>query len=161
MSKLCVPCLISKGKKKREAQSRVETKALKEKLKTHSQWLNELQKVFNTYIRVRDKGCNCISCGKPYGHFTESAGHYFSTGAYENLRFNEDNCHLQCWFNCNKNKSGNIVEYTPNLIKKIGLERFNQLVEDKNKPLKLTTTEIKELIEIYKQKIKKNKNGND
>lgn len=153
-SKMCVPCLIAKGKKKREALSRKETKELKEKIKTHSQWLNELQKVFNTYIRVRDKGQPCISCGKPYGQFTETAGHYFTTGAYPNLRFNEDNCHLQCWWNCNKNRHGNITEYTPNLIKKIGLERFNKLVEEKNKPLKLTTQEIKELIEIYKQKIK-------
>ena len=158
LSRLCTACLILKGKEKIDRdkikKDKEWKKEAKDRLKTHSEWLNELQVVFNSFIRARDKGNPCISCGKPYGTFTESAGHYYSVGAYPNLRFNEDNCHLQCWYNCNKNKSGNIVEYTPKLIEKIGIERFNKLVEDKNKPLNLSTEEIKEKIIYYKKQLK-------
>lgn len=145
-------------KRKHEKEIRInnaiEKKKVLEKLETHSDWLNKLEKVFNAYIRERDKGQPCISCGKKYGTFTNSAGHYYPAGNYSFLRFNEDNVHLQCWFNCNKNKHGNISEYTPRLINKIGIERFNYLVENRHNELKLTIPEIKELIEVYKQKRK-------
>lgn len=153
-SRLCLSCIIGKAKHKVKKDKAKEREAVKEKLKTHSEWLNNLQEVFNKFIRLRDRGQPCISCLKPYGTFTESAGHYFSVGSSPNLRFNEDNAHLQCWFNCNKNKHGNIAEYTPNLIKKIGIERFNKLYEMKNEKLKLTIPEIKEKIKYYKLKIK-------
>lgn len=150
-SRYCIKCLVKKGKQK---QWKEKKKELKEKLKTHSDWLNEFQEVFNKYIRLRDKGKPCISCGKPYGTFTESAGHYFSVGSSPSLRFNEDNVHLQCWFNCNKNKHGNIAEYTPHLIEKIGKERYDRLLRLRNDTLKLTIPEIQEKIKEYRLKIK-------
>ena len=47
--------------KKRKKAWNKEKKELKEKIKTHSDWLNELQKVFNKFIRLRDKDKTCIS----------------------------------------------------------------------------------------------------
>lgn len=135
-------------KKKRD----VHRKEQKENLKTHKDWLKDLEKVFNAYIRKRDEGQPCISCGKPYGTFTNSAGHYFPGGSNPSIRFDEDNVHLQCWFDCNKNRHGNQAEYLPNLIKKIGQKRFDELCERRNESKKLSIPEIKVLIEHYKEK---------
>lgn len=144
----------AKAKQVQKKKSEEKTKQEKEKLKTHKDYLKDFEKVFNEYIRKRDKGQPCISCKKPYGKFTESAGHFYPAGSNGSIRFDEDNVHLQCWFNCNKNKHGNLTEYLPNLIKKIGQKRFDELSLRRNETLKLTIPEIKEQIQIYKQKIK-------
>ena len=112
---------------------RAETKRLKEKIKTLTEYLNDAQKEFNKFIRLRDITKPCISCGRHHGG-QYHAGHYRTTGAASQLRFNENNCHKQC-SPCNNHKSGNIVEYRTNLIKRIGqwqveeLENNNQLAD--------------------------------
>ena len=62
-----------------------------EKLKTHSDYVQELQKVFNEFIRLRDSKLPCISCGTMTGKM--NAGHYRSAGGNPELRFNEMNVH--------------------------------------------------------------------
>lgn len=151
-SRLCLSCLIGKARHKVKKDKAKEREAVKEKLKTHSEWLNDLQKVFNTYIRLRDKGKPCISCGcSLVGKF--DAGHYFTVGAYPNIRFNEDNVHGQC-VHCNQHKHGNTTEYSLSLPMRIGIERYEHLLQIRNEPLKLTIEEIKEKIKYYKLKIK-------
>lgn len=86
---------------------------------------------FNRFIRLRDidetgKGY-CIVTGQPLTYKTEQsqAGHYFAAGKYKSLEFNEDNVHLQ---SKQDNYYGHdFAMYTVHLIKKIGIERFNQL----------------------------------
>lgn len=151
VSKWCIPCLVSKGKTKREKMWQKEKKELKSGLKTKSEWLKDLQKIFNTYIRVRDKSKPCISCGKMLVNKFD-AGHFFSVGAYPNLRFNEDNVHGQC-VECNQHKHGNINEYTINLPERIGQERYDLLLDIRSLPLHLSIEEIKEKITFYKGKI--------
>jgi len=152
ISRFCIRCLVDKKKEQDKKNWRVEKKVLKEKLKTKSQWLNDLQKIFNTFIRLRDRNKPCISCGKPLiGKF--DAGHYFTVGAYPNVRFNECNVHGQC-VECNQHKHGNVSEYALNLPIRIGNEKYEELLEIRNKPLMLTIDEIKALIKYYKQKIK-------
>lgn len=81
------------------------------------------QTVFNAWIRERDKGQPCISCGNT----TElQAGHYYSAGHFPQLRFNEDNVHGQC-LRCNYFVCGNLTPYRVNLEKKIGAERLATL----------------------------------
>lgn len=130
-----------------------EKKVIKDRLKSHSEWLNELQIVFNLFIRLRDKNRVCISCGTN-NNVQYHAGHFYSVGAYPNLRFNEDNVHKQCGNNCNKNLHGNLNEYAEHLPVRIGRERFEALKEQRNMPLKLSIPEIKEKIVFYKAKIK-------
>jgi NinG protein len=138
--------------KKAAKEWRDEKKVLKEKLKTHKDYLNDLQIVFNTFIRMRDKDKLCICCDKPLiGKF--DAGHYFSVGGNPALRFNEDNVHAQR-VHCNRDKHGNLIEYGIMLPFRIGHERFKELEQLRNTPLKLSIPEIKELIIFYKQKIK-------
>lgn len=129
-----------------------EKKVIKEKLMTKSDKLNLAQKVFNTFIRLRDNGKPCISCDKPLiGKF--DAGHFFSVGAYPNLRFNEKNVFGQC-VHCNRDKHGNIKEYDLRLQNILSEQEYNQLLEDRNKPLKLSFNEVDELIKKYRLKIK-------
>lgn len=155
--KMCVPCLIAKGSEKRiktaNKEWRKEKSELKAKLKTKSEWLNDLQKVFNTYIRERDYKKPCVSCDKPLvGKF--DASHFFSVGAYPNLRFNEDNVHGGC-VECNRHKHGNISEYAIKLPLRIGQERFDNLLSNRNKPLNISIEDIKQLTKIYIDKTKK------
>lgn len=131
-------------------------KEKRKELVTTSDWLQLLQQVFNTYIRERDKDKPCISSGRPLiGKY--DAGHYFSTGAFPNLRFEEDNCHGQSVHD-NRDKHGNLAEYLPRLIERIGQERFDALVAKKNDRLSLSEDQIKEKIAYYKQRIKELKN---
>ncbi|TEW24926.1 recombination protein NinG, partial [Histophilus somni] len=108
-----------------EKEERAKIKAVKERLKSRSERLKELQGVFNRFIRLRDKNLPCISCGR-YHQGQWHAGHYRSVGACPELRFNEDNVHKQCSV-CNNHKSGNVIEYRINLVAKIGVERVEFL----------------------------------
>lgn len=128
---------------------RQDTKERKEKLKPLSKWLKEAQVVFNKYIRLRDHDQPCISCLRHHaGQY--HAGHYRTTKAASQLRFNEDNCHKQC-APCNNHLSGNIENYRPSLIDKIGIDRVEAL-ECNNEPHKYTVEEIKGIIKAYKGK---------
>lgn len=156
--KVCsMKCAIDFGKKQLEKENtkarRKEDKEFKEKNKKKSKHVQELQIIFNKFIRIRDKDEPCISCDSEAGHFKLTAGHFWPS-TYENLRFDEDNVHGQCWFNCNKNRHGNINEYRIRLIEKIGLERVERLDQERHNNPDLTKEEIIELKEIYKLKIK-------
>ena len=163
-----VKCAMAMGKRKAEEKRKKLEKAdrleasrrmreRKEKLKSRSDWLKDLQRVFNEFIRLRDVDLPCISCGR-YHEGQYHAGHYRSVGACPELRFNEDNVHKQCSA-CNSHLSGNILEYRLGLIEKIGLERVEFLERKDHPPLKLSVEEIKDLIKAYKAKVKELKRG--
>ena len=78
--------------------------------------LEKTQKVVNAYIRKRDEGLPCISCGSYNGN---QDGHYFTVKGYSALRFNEWNIHLQC-AGCNMFKHGNQAMYRIGLVERIG-----------------------------------------
>lgn len=104
----------------------------KEKLKTLTDFENEAKKVFQRWVRKRDEGLPCISCGcvKCADY---SGGHYFDAGVYSGLIFHEDNCHLQCNSHCNGFLNGNKPNYRIGLVKRIGLERVVWLEENKDR----------------------------
>jgi len=141
-----VDCLMQYNSEK-EVKKRV--KELKKGLLTHSDYLSALQIVFNKYIRLRDKDKGCICCGRRLEGIYD-AGHFYSVGAYPNLRFDEDNVHGQTR-HCNSFLHGNLLEYQKGLINRIGIKAFKELEKRKNEHLKLTIPEIKTLIEKYKQ----------
>ena len=115
--------------------------------------------VFNAYIRKRDTDDNgygrCISSGVPLKVPSQNAqaGHFYSGGHYPELKFNEDNVHLQGKSD-NYFKSGNLIEYRKQLIKKIGLKRVEKLdfIADKSKKqsFKWDRFFLIEVIEKYK-----------
>ncbi len=137
-------------KKKQEKAWRKEKRERKEKLKSKSDYLREAQTAFNAFIRERDKNENCISCGRPPKK--RNAGHYKSVGSHPELRFDEDNCHLQCE-HCNTYKSGNQVEYRANLIMRIGIDRVEALESSREMP-HWSIEDIKAIKAKYKAKLK-------
>ena len=152
-SNKCIDCLIKQGNKLKEKKDKAETKKLKESLLTHSDYLKMAQTVVNSFIRLRDEKKGCITCGTDLRGRKFDAGHFFSTGAYPNIRFNLDNIHGQC-VPCNQHKHGNHTEYFIRLPKRIGLDRFNKLLEIRHQQTKYSIEELKELIKEFKLKIK-------
>lgn len=156
----CIPLYFEENKEKvlKKAASDVRKKERqrlnkkKEELMTLSDWLKIAQTHFNAFIRERDKGLCCIACQKPIKGMVH-AGHYFSVGAFPELRFDEDNVHSSC-NQCNTYFAGNLIEYGENLPKKIGTERYEALKARRNIPKQYTIPEIKELIELYKKKLR-------
>lgn len=135
-------------------EDRAETKRRKEKLKTRSDYLKEAQRAFNQFVRERDRaaGYPCISSGRPLdwsGNKVDS-GHYRSTGAAPQLRFNLDNAHAQSKHD-NQFLAGNAVEYRVRLIERIGLERVEALECD-NTPRRFTSDELIEIRDAYRAK---------
>ncbi|WP_186194457.1 recombination protein NinG [Burkholderia gladioli] len=162
MQKVCSPaCAIAlndKAKAKKAVQAqRAERKDLRERLekaKTRGTHLRELQGAFNAWIRARDAGKPCISCGR-FHQGQWHAGHYRSVGSEPALRFEPNNVHLQCQ-PCNTYLSGNLIPYRINLIKKIGLERVEWL-EGPHIPKKLTIAEIQDMKQFYRAEVKRMK----
>ncbi len=155
---LCAIARNEELKKKKEAkESKEKTKVMRIGLLTHSDYLKMLQVVFNSFIRLRDKDLPCITCSTQK-NIEYAAGHFYPT-TYQYLRFNEDNVHKQCNKACNMMLRGNLLEYRPALIKKIGIERVEALDNTRHLELRLSIPEIKELIIIYKQKLKQLQNG--
>ena len=142
-----------KSKVKKQKEFNAETRRRKVALKSRSDWLKDLQVVFNRFIRLRDSGKPCVSCGRPDGDdHQRHASHYKSRGAHPELAFNVFNCHASC-ATCNNFLSGNLVPYRIELINRIGIDKVEWL-EGKHEPLKLTIEEIKTLIAEYKAKVK-------
>lgn len=130
-----------------QQRERREIKARKEKLKSRADYLREAQAEFNAYIRLRDARDPCISCGRHHdGQY--HAGHYRTVGANPELRFHEDNVHKQC-APCNNHKSGDIVNYRMNLVRKIGAEKVEWL-EGPHEPLRLSIEDLKQIKAKYR-----------
>lgn len=156
--------VAEKSKRKREKSERIaeiaSTKIIKaklEKLKPLSYWADKAQKAVNSYIRARDAGQPCISCGR-YHAGKVNAGHYRSRGAMPALRYHHDNIHLQCE-PCNTAKSGNQLEYRIRLIKKIGLERVEWLEGPHESP-HWKKEDYLRIEDEHKQLLKELKHGN-
>jgi hypothetical protein len=128
---------IAEGKAKQE---RKEDKAKREALKTIPQLIAEAQSAFNLYVRLRDNGRGCISCGRPCslggvgGGF--DCGHLRSRGAASHLRFELDNAFGQCK-QCNRHLAGNAFEMRRGAIERIGAARV-EAIEADNTPRKWT-----------------------
>lgn len=136
----------------KEKQWKARKKELQEDLKTVQELLKETQVVFNAYIRERDKGKPCISCGNPKPKKV-NAGHYYSSGGHKAVTFDESNVHLQCE-HCNTFLSGNLIEYRKGLIERIGISEVERLEKVAQNERKYTREELREIKEKYKQKIK-------
>lgn len=144
----CVEIFVAEAKSK---QWNKRKKEMKKELMTLSDYTNALQVIFNKWIRKRDEGLPCISCGNMTAK--RDAGHFFSVGNYPSVRFDEDNVHSQC-VHCNQFRGGNIHEYKRWLTLLIGQERINALEKRAHENRKYSIPEIKEMIEKYKNLLK-------
>ena len=125
--------------KKESAKARREAKIKDRRYQTA-----KTQQAVNKYIRLRDEGKPCISCGRLHKG-KMNAGHYRTVKSMPSLRFEPFNIHAQCE-PCNSHLSGNLIEYRKGLIEKIGIEKVEWL-EGPHEPKKHT---VQELIDIRK-----------
>lgn len=149
----------AKARKSLAQIERREIKVRKEKLKSRADHLREAQAAVNEYVRLRDANLPCISCDSTPNDndlMTGSrwdAGHYRSVGACPELRFEPLNIHRQC-VKCNRNLSGNTVEYRIRLVQRIGAEKVIWL-EGLHPACKYTVEEIKAIKAEYRAKTRK------
>lgn len=150
--------LVKQASERREKQ--------KKDLRTVKDWLPIAQKSFNAFIRLRDEGYPCISCGLFDNELPDvhnggkwDAGHFLSRGAHPELRFHEDNCHKQCkkcnggFRSVNTKRAVVSANYRAALLVKIGEKRVEKL-EQTHEPHKWTVDELKAIDEIYREKAK-------
>lgn len=165
LQKACsLPCALKYAEQQREKKERKWVREEKQRLKTKREVMPEAQRAFNRFIRERDYEEPCISCGqyKTDDRFTGGlwdCGHYRSTGSAPHLRFNEDNAHKQCVL-CNRDKSGNAVDYRINLINRIGLERVEAL-ECNNESVKWTKEDLEDIKKHYSREANRLKKERD
>jgi hypothetical protein len=138
-----------KARKSLAQIERKEIKARKEKLKSRADHMRETQVVFNEWIRLRDAALPCVSCGRHHeGQY--HAGHYRTVGANPELRFEPLNVWKQC-APCNNHKSGDIVNYRIELVKRIGGDKVDWL-EGPHEPKRYTIEELKTIKAEYRAK---------
>lgn len=145
-------CAKNREKKQKQIEE-MKTRKKQETLK------GTLWKYFKMFIYLRDSDkegmCVCISCGRIVHYSSKNlhAGHFIPKSAGNYFYFNEDNVHAQCG-KCNYYGSQDTgANYRENLIKKIGLEKVEDL--EQKKRVVPTTQFSKEWLE---NKIKHYKN---
>jgi len=145
-----------KARKSLAQVERKEIKVRKEKLKSRADHLREAQAAVNEYVRLRDADLSCISCdstpsdGDLMTGSRWDAGHYRSVGSSPELRFEPLNIHRQC-VKCNRNLSGNAVEYRIRLVLRIGAAKLAWL-EGPHPARKYTIEDIKAIKAEYRAK---------
>lgn len=173
MAQVCsIPCSLRLIERRKDRAGKLEALAAKRrireakiKVKTRGQWMKEAQGAFNAWIRARDLGLPCISCGAQMnddGLLTGSridAGHYRSVGACPELRFHPANVNAQC-VKCNRHLSGNNVGYRIGLVQRIGVERVEWL-EGKHEAQKHTIDDLSEMVRHYKSEARRLKKAKE
>lgn len=138
---------LAKARESKAKEKRKWVREQKERLKSRGDHTREAQQAFNAYIRARDAHLPCVSCGT-YTAGQYHAGHYRTTKAAPELRFDEANVHRQC-AQCNNFDSGNLVEYRINLVKRIGQVEVDRL-EGLTPPKHYTIDDLKEIKRKYR-----------
>ena len=142
--------LNERKKAKEAAQDRRQTREKLKAMETYPTLVKRAQIAFNGFVRARDADKPCISCGVPLNGPQvgggADCGHFRSVGSAPHMRFVEDNAAGQCK-KCNQYLSGNNIEYRKGLIKRIGLDRVEQIESDQT--IRKYTREG--LIELAKQ----------
>jgi hypothetical protein len=135
-----------------KSNTKLPPKGKKSKLTPLPKLLEKVQKLVNQYVRIRDEGKPCISCGS---NAANQAGHYIPVNKSSFLRFDERNIHLQC-AGCNCWGHGNQVSYRIELRKKLGDFELEKLERDyiENRVHKWTRGDLENLISFYSDKLK-------
>jgi 5-methylcytosine-specific restriction endonuclease McrA len=141
------PANQDRARKAIDQRERRDIKVRKEKLKSRAEHLKDTQRAFNAWIRERDIGLPCVSCGRHHNGQWQ-AGHFKSVGGHPELRFEPLNVWRQC-APCNTHKSGDLLNYRVELIKRIGVEKVEWL-EGPHEPKRYTIEELKAMTASYR-----------
>ena len=108
--------------------------------------------IFHRYIRARDRGKPCPSCGSVWSAEFQ-AGHYHSAGANSSVRFNEVNVNGQC-VECNSGSNFDKERYWNTLQKRWSIDKLSAMEEERTRVKRWSEEEIRELTKYYKEKLK-------
>jgi hypothetical protein len=152
MQKACgLDCAVKLATMKRAKTEAKATREARERIKPRGKWMAEAQAAFNSYIRLRDAALPCISCGRHH-EGSYDAGHYLTTGARPELRFDEANVHRQC-VPCNRHLHGNLVLFRAALLRKIGPAEVARL-EGPQAPAKLDIAALRGIRDNYRARVR-------
>jgi len=150
LQKVCgVDCALKYNKKKVKADKAKIDKLHKENKERLSlaTVLGYTKTRVHQYIRQRDEGKPCISCGAPYKKDFD-AGHFYSAAKFTAIKFDLDNIHGQC-IQCNRFNEGNFEMYSLRLPNRIGVQAYENLVKRAETSIKFvkkwTRTELKQI----------------
>ena len=108
----------------------------------------------HAYIRARDAGKGCKSCGTKASKQWD-AGHFIPSGRGSYLRYDERNIFLQCCACNDGNKlSGNILAYRRALVAEFGEDYVQELERLGHIKKSWSIDELKEVQTYYKAKLK-------
>lgn len=128
MQAVCSPRCAHRKVRLDKAKEREAFRERKEKIKKRSEWEDECRKIVQKIARLRDRNDGCISCHLPATWGGQWHGsHFRSHGAASAVQFHLWNIHKSC-SSCNKDKGGNIHDYRPRLIAKIGQDKVDWLM---------------------------------
>lgn len=143
--------ILKAASKPRAASKIKKTKTPKKKTMSRSQLVKRLDSVFSQYVRLRDDGNGCITCGdkKPWKEM--QACHFYTRGR-QATRWHESNVFGGC-YRCNVLLKGNYINYTRYMIDRFGREFVDQLGYESLNGAKISTPELREKIEYYRGKV--------
>lgn len=145
---------IQAAERRRKDEAQQERRSLKVRklaVQPRSYFIKQAQQAVNAFIRERDKHLPCVSCGT-LSAAQWDAGHYRTTAAAPQLRFDPRQIWKQCSV-CNQHKSGNLVPYRAELIRRIGLAEVES-IESNHDRHRWTIEECKAIKAEYQQKLK-------
>jgi 5-methylcytosine-specific restriction endonuclease McrA len=137
---------------KQEKEQRKNDKARLESLKSITELADQAQTEFNKYVRLRDMHKPCVSCGQSPHVGQRHCSHFRPRSAGPQLRFNLFNCHASC-AQCNTFKSGNLIPYRVELVRRIGEERV-QALENNNELANYSREYLIRLKEVFARRTK-------
>ena len=118
---------------------------------------NSAKQACHAYIRKRDEGKPCISCGAKWNPDFQ-AGHFYKAELYSSLKYDEHNINGQCRV-CNLHKDGEFRGYGIGLKMRIGHLAFFKLnqkaTKSKQDHFKWDREELKRIRKYYQEKLKK------
>ncbi|TDX14627.1 NinG protein [Buttiauxella sp. BIGb0552] len=145
---------IQAAERRRKDEAQQERRSLKVRklaVQPRSYFIKQAQQAVNAYIRERDKHLPCVSCGT-LSAAQWDAGHYRTTAAAPQLRFDPRQIWKQCSV-CNQHKSGNLVPYRAELIRRIGMSEVES-IEGNHDRHRWTIEECKAIKAEHQQKLK-------
>ena len=130
-----------KRKSKRDSISSLKKKA----------W-NLLSKAIRLEAADKNGICKCVTCDQKKPWKEIQAGHLVS-GRTNGVLFDERGIFPQCYA-CNVCRQGMGAEYTLFIIENYGQGLVDELIQKRRETVRFTKTELKEMIEGYKLRIK-------
>lgn len=150
-----MPYYIKRTKKKEKPLPLFDKAGVKVKKRTNL--VAKLDRIFSLYIRLRDTMPSgyfkCISCGQIKRFEQADCGHFYGR-KHMATRYDEDNCSAECAA-CNRFVSDHLIGYQTNLIKKIGLGRFELLGVKAHSAKKWCDFELEAMIKHYIGEVKR------